>query len=137
MVKVEVFSSPGCGKCVQAKTLLKAIAAAGARGLKEDFGPTVGRLLTEEKEFSPTFDSAVRNWAHADALVREAVESVDERRLAAFQLMFEAYGYDGEVALVRARIIYFHQIGYYALAIKETLEQRMHLLHLYDEILIH
>lgn len=26
MVKVEVFSSPGCGKCVQAKTLLKAIA---------------------------------------------------------------------------------------------------------------
>ena len=26
MVKVEVFSSPGCSKCVQAKTLLKAIA---------------------------------------------------------------------------------------------------------------
>ena len=26
MVKVEVFSSPGCGKCVQAKALLKAIA---------------------------------------------------------------------------------------------------------------
>ena len=26
MVKVEVFSSPGCGKCGQAKTLLKAAA---------------------------------------------------------------------------------------------------------------
>ena len=27
MVKVEVFSSPGCGKCTQAKLLLKEIAA--------------------------------------------------------------------------------------------------------------
>ena len=26
MIKVEVFSSPGCGKCTQAKMLLKAIA---------------------------------------------------------------------------------------------------------------
>ena len=26
MVKVEVFSSPGCGKCAQAKAVLKAIA---------------------------------------------------------------------------------------------------------------
>lgn len=25
MIKVEVFSSPGCGKCTQAKTVLKAI----------------------------------------------------------------------------------------------------------------
>lgn len=27
MVKVEIFSSPGCGKCTQAKLLLKEIAA--------------------------------------------------------------------------------------------------------------
>jgi len=26
MVKVEVFSSPGCGKCTQAKTVLQAVA---------------------------------------------------------------------------------------------------------------
>lgn len=26
MVKVEVFSSPGCGKCAQAKAVLKAVA---------------------------------------------------------------------------------------------------------------
>lgn len=26
MIRVEVFSSPGCGKCGQAKTLLKAVA---------------------------------------------------------------------------------------------------------------
>ena len=28
MVKIEVFSSPGCGKCAQAKAVLKAIAEA-------------------------------------------------------------------------------------------------------------
>lgn len=28
MLKVEVFSSPGCGKCAQAKTVLKAVAEA-------------------------------------------------------------------------------------------------------------
>jgi thioredoxin 1 len=27
MIKVEVFSSPGCGKCTQAKTVLKALVA--------------------------------------------------------------------------------------------------------------
>lgn len=31
MIKVEVFSSPGCGKCTQAKNMLKAIA--------EEMGP--------------------------------------------------------------------------------------------------
>ena len=28
MIKVEVFSSPGCGKCGQAKSMLKAVAEA-------------------------------------------------------------------------------------------------------------
>ena len=31
MLKVEVFSSPGCGKCAQAKAVLRAVA--------EEFGP--------------------------------------------------------------------------------------------------
>jgi len=26
MIKIEVFSSPGCGKCGQARTMLKAVA---------------------------------------------------------------------------------------------------------------
>jgi AcrR family transcriptional regulator len=121
---------------VNTEPLIKAIAEAGARGLKEDFDSTVGRLLMEETEFSPKFDSAVRNWAQADQLVLETVLNVDERRISAFQAMFEKYGFKGDVALVRARIIYFHQIGYYALAIKETLEQRRKLIHLYNEILI-
>ena len=122
---------------VNTEPLLKAIKAAGVRGVKEDFDPTVGRLLMEEKEFSPAFDSAVRSWAQSDRLVQEAVHRVDGRRISAFQSMFEKYGFEGDVALVRARIIYFHQIGYYALAIKETLEQRRQLMHLYDEILIY
>lgn len=32
MVKVEVFSSPGCGKCTQAKSVLKEIAAELGQG---------------------------------------------------------------------------------------------------------
>ena len=32
MVKVEVFSSPGCGKCAQAKNMLKAIVEEIGRG---------------------------------------------------------------------------------------------------------
>jgi len=117
--------------------MLDAIARAGARGMREDFDSHIGKLWIDEKEFSPAFDSTMRDWARVDRLVAAAVHRIDERRIAAFQTMFEAYGYKGDAALVRARITYFHQVGYYTLAIKESSEQRARLSTLYDEVLLH
>lgn len=49
MLKVEVFSSPGCGKCTQAKSMLKAIV--------EDMGQ--GRITWREVNILDEMDYAV------------------------------------------------------------------------------
>ncbi len=116
--------------------MLAAIAAAWARGDRADFADSVGRLWADEKDYSPAYDSAVRDWARTDAKVAAAVHRVDAQRIDAFRQMFEAYGFAGDVALVRARITYFHQVGYYTLALRESRADRDRLAPLYDEILL-
>ena len=49
MVKVEVFSSPGCGKCTQAKSMLKAIV--------EEMGP--GKITWRDVNILEEMDYAV------------------------------------------------------------------------------
>ena len=40
---------------------------------------------------------------------------MDNKRIAALSGLMRCYGHEGTDALVRARIVYFHQVGYYAL----------------------
>jgi AcrR family transcriptional regulator len=75
--------------------------------------------------FDPALDGAVRDWARRAAKVRRAVEKADEARVRAIADLFARSGYDAAEAFIRARIIYFTQIGYYALGIRETLMQRL------------
>jgi hypothetical protein len=67
----------------------------------------------------------VRDWARKDAKVAKVVSAVDDKRIEALTRMMHVYGHEGEAAFVRARIMYFHQIGYYALGINETLSDRL------------
>lgn len=115
--------------------MLEAIRRAGARGLQEDFRH-VDDLWLEERDYSPRYDAAVRDWARTDEIVADAVREVDQIRIDAFTEMFKAYGFTGEKALTRARILYYHQVGYYALNIQETIEERRYLSPQYDEVLL-
>jgi hypothetical protein len=45
-------------------------------------------------------------------------------------------GYSEDESVVRARITYFHQIGYYALSFKEKLTDRLRYQPLYMDILV-
>lgn len=49
--------------------------------------------------------------------------------------LFKKRGYRGDESFVRARILYFHQIGYYALAMHEDLAERIRLVPIYYEAL--
>ena len=80
--------------------------------------------------FDPRLDSAMRDWARRSEPVRAAVENADTARIDAITDMFSAHG-DTSDALIRARIIYFTQVGYYALGIDETLVQRFEFLESY------
>jgi AcrR family transcriptional regulator len=102
-------------------------------------GPTgihiLGRVWIEEREFNPAYDTAVRDWARKDPKVAATVREVDGKRIAALTRLMQVYGYQGNEALVRARIMYFHQVGYYALGIHETVEERLKLEPLYMKAL--
>ncbi|MBK0399552.1 TetR/AcrR family transcriptional regulator [Limibaculum sp. M0105] len=75
--------------------------------------------------FDPGLDFAVREWARRDAAVREIIDRADKDRLAAVREMFARHGYDPFDADVRARILYFMQLGYHALEQAEPMAERL------------
>ena len=77
--------------------------------------------------FSPRLDFAVREWARRSAKVRKALDRSDRERTEAVKAMFVRFGYEDEDAFVRARVLYYMQIGYYALDIREPIEARLNL----------
>lgn len=93
------------------------------------------RVWIDEVAFSPAYDAAVRDWARHDAAAVAAVRRVDDRRIALLADIFGDLGYTGTDAFVRARVAYFHQVGYYTLAIHESRALRLDLLPHYYRVL--
>jgi AcrR family transcriptional regulator len=93
-------------------------------------------LWIDEREYSPAWDSALRNWATLSKQAAAVVRRVDESRIGIIREIFLHLGYKDPEALVRARIVYFHQVGYYTLALGETRAQREALLPVYTEALL-
>lgn len=89
-----------------------------------------------ESEYDPTYDAAVRAWAHGSKEVAESVRRVDARRIELLQSIFEKFGYDERRAFIRARIAYFHQVGYQAMEIMESSAERLDLYEYYREALV-
>jgi AcrR family transcriptional regulator len=81
-------------------------------------------LWIEERQFDPKLEAAIRQWGRIDPVVRDRVHAVDLGRIKAIADIYLQDGYEVEDAEARARITYFHQIGYYALELGETAEQR-------------
>lgn len=79
----------------------------------------------DEDLFDPPLDIAVRLWARRDPTILKVVASADQQRLDALTRMFQRHGFVEEDALVRARVLYFTQIGQYTLDIREDLSLRM------------
>ena len=74
--------------------------------------------------FDPGLDFAVREWARRDEPLRARVDAADAARLDAITAMFARYRYEPADADIRARILYFQQLGYHALDQREPLERR-------------
>ena len=78
-----------------------------------------------EDLFDPHLDVAVRLWARRAPEVLKVVESADQQRLDALTAMFTRHGFAAGDALVRARVLYFTQIGHYTLDIREDMVLRV------------
>lgn len=83
----------------------------------------------------PAYDMSVRIWARKNAAVASAVARIDDAWVAVLKELFVSQGFDETEAFVRARINFFHQIGYYALAVREDVEERVRLIPYYYKIL--
>jgi AcrR family transcriptional regulator len=90
---------------------------------REKFQAIIDLWLAEE-EYDPKFDTAVREWARVSPHVARVVRRADNGRIDVLTQIFTELGYRGADALVRARIAYFHQVGYYTLGIMESSTQR-------------
>ena len=78
---------------------------------------------TDERFFDPKLDFAVRAWATRDVAIEAAVVGADQTRLDAIDAMYARYGFDD--SLVRARVLYYTQVGYYALGVDEPISVRL------------
>lgn len=85
--------------------------------------------------FDSSLDTVVRFWARKDPKVRSIVEQADRQRTEALTHMFNRYGLPDEEAFIRARVLYFTQIGYFALEVRETLDVRIR--HLRNYLRVH
>lgn len=112
------------------RVLLSTDERSGVRELIDIVG-----IYLDEKDYSPIFDIAVRDWARVSKEAAIAVRRVDERRIEVLHRIFRHLNYADPEALVRARILYLHQIGYYTLELQESAEQRRELIPIYVKVL--
>ena len=75
--------------------------------------------------FDPQLDVAVRFWAKRSKTVNNVVSQADDQRVEALTKMFTRHDYPPDEALVRARVLYFTQIGHYTLDVPEGMDVRI------------
>lgn len=83
------------------------------------------RCVVDPDGFNHQLDFAVREWARRDPAVRSVIDRSDAARQQAIADMFIRHGYDPAEADIRSRVLYYQQIGYYALELAETVEDRL------------
>lgn len=96
----------------------------------------LAKLYIDGRDFSEGYDSAVRAWAALSPPIADIVRAVDDVRLSALEKLFGDAGFSAAEAMIRARITYFHQIGYYAIGLKEDADARRSLVESYTAVLL-
>ncbi len=83
------------------------------------------RCFVDPSKFDQGLDFAVREWSRRDDVIRARVDKADAKRIEAVTALFLNHGYEAVDADARARILYFMQLGYHALEVREDMDVRM------------
>ncbi len=89
----------------------------------------------DEIDFDPSYDLAVRDWARVSRKADKAVRHYDSEVVEALKVLFADAGYGADEASIRARITHYHQVGYYALRVRQSRESRYQTADLYLRLL--
>lgn len=111
----------------------KAVEAAGPE-VRDQFLAFVG-VWVFDRGFSAAYDDAVRAWAHRSEQVSTVLRQIESKRIELLKQLLLKFGYDETEAYIRARITYFHQVGYYSMGIRESRGERLKLNRYYVEAL--
>lgn len=82
-------------------------------------------VWVDHQLFNPQLDQAIRDWARRSEDIKDIVTAEDDSRIDAIGGLFKRFGYEDPEAFIRARVIYFTQISYYALGVDEPMTERM------------
>jgi AcrR family transcriptional regulator len=97
---------------------------------------TVVHTWVDENPFSPSLDLAIRDWSRTSRKLAAEVAGIDDLRMSLLRQSFLEMGYSDDESDVRARLTYFHQIGYYTISFKETAAARKRLQPLFGDVLL-
>lgn len=100
------------------------------------FFSRIVHVWVDEDPFSPLLDLAVRDWSRTSKALAREVAEIDDLRISLLVRAFLVIGYGQDESLVRARITYFHQIGYYTLSFKEDPAERKRYQPLFGDVLL-
>lgn len=114
---------------------LRRIASPGRTDGAAQFRELV-QMWIEDEDYSPEYDAAVRDWARRSPSVARVVRRVDAERIRLIARIFRNLGFAAAEARIRARLTYYHQVGYYALAVHESRRTRRRLSPMYTRVLI-
>lgn len=92
-------------------------------------------VIQFEQNYNPIYDNVIRDWARISSNVKNVVKQIDAKRINALQDIYVNLGYDKKTAEFRAKIMYYHQIGYQTLEVEESLDQRLMNAAYYAEII--
>ena len=79
----------------------------------------------DDSLFDPRLDLALREWARRSVDIHALVESEDRARIDSLCEFYRRFDYPMPDALIRARVLYYSQIGFYALGTSESLQTRL------------
>lgn len=85
----------------------------------------VFRCTANPELFNTALDFAVRDWARRSGPVRSLLDRSDQRRVGALTRMFERYEYEPADADIRAKVLYYMQLGYDLAQLNEPNDRRV------------
>lgn len=115
------------------RPLSQAVEEAGSDGWEQYVAITL--VFVREENYDPAYDNAVRNWANTSEATAVLLREIDSFRIGLYRNIFRVMGYSDAEAMIRARVCYYHQVGYQVMHIQETTEERLANEPFYTEIL--
>jgi AcrR family transcriptional regulator len=97
-------------------------------GNAEDFSEGILKFFetcVDSTQFDSRLDLAIREWARRSDQIRNQIDQEDSKRIESMQNFFQRFKFRMPEALIRARVLYFTQIGFYALEVQEPLSTRL------------